>query len=259
MRSEEEMVAYALEIDTSLLPFAPELLADFNELGSDAEDIVAAIKALDLPASASVVDLGCGKGAVAVAIAEQLHLQVTGIDLFAPFITECQARAIEAGVGGLCTFIHGDAAKLAGIVEPADVVVYAALGDTLGPITETMGIIRKYSKAEAYIIVSDGYLQDGKSNGFPGFENMKPRDEILQEWMAHGEVLVAESAFEGEEDGEVEAANIWKRAAELAERHPELKDALLDYARSQSDEYDFLAQNMVSALWTFRKGESDDR
>jgi SAM-dependent methyltransferase len=255
MRSEEEMVAYALEIDADLLRFVPELLADFDELGSDAEAIVEAIEALNLPAAATVVDLGCGKGAVAVEIAGELDLRVTGIDLFAPFIPECEARARAAGVGGLCTFVHGDVAKLAGTIEPADVIVYAALGDVLGPIPETMRIIRRYAKPGGHIIVSEGYLRDGGSRDVPGFENMRPREEMLAAWTAHGDVLVSERVFEDDNgDGDQEAAKIWQRASKLAVQHPERKDALLGFARDQSQEYAFLATHFVSALWTFRKG-----
>ena len=39
MRSEHEMIAYALEADTALLPYLPELLADLEELGGNAEAI----------------------------------------------------------------------------------------------------------------------------------------------------------------------------------------------------------------------------
>jgi SAM-dependent methyltransferase len=255
MRSEEEMVAYALEIEPGLLPFIPELLADFDELGSDADGIVEAIRDLDLPNSATVVDLGCGKGAVAKRIAKQLRLRTIGIELFAPFIAECEARAAKEGVGGLCAFIHGDIAKLARTLEPAEVVIYAALGDTLGPIPETMRTIRQYAKSGGYIIVGDGYRREGGSAIFPGFENMQPREEMLALWTIHGDQLVSERTFEGENEGVAEAANIMRRATELAERHPQMQHALLRYARSQADEYAFLAANIVSALWTFRKGE----
>jgi SAM-dependent methyltransferase len=255
MRSDEEMVAYALEIEPGLLRFVPELLADFDELGSDAAAIVQAIGLLDLPSSATVVDLGCGKGAVAAEIAQRLGLRVIGIDLFAPFIPECEARATKAGVNRLCTFARGNIATLAGTFEPADVVIYAALGDVLGPIPETMRIIRQYAKSGRHIIVSDGYLLDGKSNDFVGFENVKSREEMLALWTVHGDILISERIFAPENDGAKEAENIWHRATDLAERHPELSDALLGYARSQANEYAFLAENMVSALWTFRKGE----
>ena len=61
MRSEDEMVAYALEIHPSLLPYLPELLADLEELGSDAQAIAGILVDLNLAESTTVVDLGCGK------------------------------------------------------------------------------------------------------------------------------------------------------------------------------------------------------
>lgn len=57
MRSEAEMVAYALEVQPALLPFIPELLADLNELGSDSELLVRVLNDLRLPPSAKVIDL----------------------------------------------------------------------------------------------------------------------------------------------------------------------------------------------------------
>ncbi len=61
IRSEDEMVAYALEIHPSLLPYLPELLADLGELGSDAQAIAGILNNINLPGSTSVVDLGCGR------------------------------------------------------------------------------------------------------------------------------------------------------------------------------------------------------
>ena len=149
MRSEAEMVAYALEIQPALLPFIPELLRDLDELGSDAALIAQALGDLPLPPAATVIDLGCGKGAVSIAIARRLGVHVLGIDLFAPFIAHCQQAAAAAGVSDLCEFRHGNIARLAGSVEPADVVVFAALGDVLGPLDETMRVIRQFAKPAA--------------------------------------------------------------------------------------------------------------
>ena len=43
MRSEDEMIAYALEAHTALLPYLPELLADLEELGGNAAVITSVI------------------------------------------------------------------------------------------------------------------------------------------------------------------------------------------------------------------------
>jgi len=71
---------------THLLRYLPELLADFEELGSDAKVIAGVLDDLNPTKSTIVVDLRCGKGAVAVEVAEDLNLKVSGVDLFEPFI-----------------------------------------------------------------------------------------------------------------------------------------------------------------------------
>ena len=121
-RSDEEMVAYALEIDPALLAFAPELLADLDVLGSDAALIVKALRELGLSETSTVIDLGSGKGGVAIAIAVALGCPVVGVELFEPFIGIGRAAAETAGVGELCRFVHGSITALADTIEPADAV-----------------------------------------------------------------------------------------------------------------------------------------
>ena len=98
------MVAYALETDVVLLPYVPELLADLEELGSDAEVIAEVIDALELPDDAQVIDLGCGKGATALEVVLGVamktlsnyanHLLDTPTD--AAFADERWQRAVES-------------------------------------------------------------------------------------------------------------------------------------------------------------------
>ena len=134
MRSEQEMIAYALVVDPELLPLIPDLLADLDELGSDAELIIEVLADLRLPNSTRVIDLGCGKGAIAVKIAAMLGFHVDGIDLFEPFIIGCRERAAVAGVSDHCRFQCADILKIVDAIEPTDIAIFAALGDVLGPL-----------------------------------------------------------------------------------------------------------------------------
>ena len=149
----------------------PELLADINVLGADAELIVAALRELGVAGQSTVVDLGRGKGGVAIAIAASLGCQVIGIELFEPFIAIARRAAEAVGVERLCRFVHGGIGDLAETLPPADVVVYAALGDVLGPLDMTMALIRCYARPDGYVIVNDSYLRDGDAARFPGFEH----------------------------------------------------------------------------------------
>jgi SAM-dependent methyltransferase len=255
MRSEVEMVAYALETDTALLPYLPELLADLQELGSDAAAITRVLEDLNLAKSATVVDLGCGKGAVAVEIAKSLNLKVLGIDLFEPFIESCKEQAGSRYVSDLCHFIQGDILKLAGKVEPCDVAIFAALGDVLGPLDQAIPVIRQYVRPGGYIVISDGYIRDGGSSDFPGFEQYAERSDMIVRLVACGDTLVGET-IETKDRGKGERQEgkmIAARAKGIAARQPEIAAEVLHYAEAQAAEYEFIDENFVGAIWVLKR------
>jgi cyclopropane fatty-acyl-phospholipid synthase-like methyltransferase len=249
------MVAYALEAHTALLPYLPELLADLQELGSDAEAITRVLDDLNLTKSATVVDLGCGKGAVAVEIAENLNLNVLGIDLFEPFIDCCKQQAESRDVSELCHFIRADILKLAGKIEPFDVAIYAALGDVLGPLDQTISVIRQYTRPGGYMVIGDGYIRDGGSSDFPGFEQYAERSDMITQLIACGDTLVGEiiqtnDCDKGEHD---EGEKIAARAKAIAARQPEIAAEVLNYAEAQAAEYEFIDENFIGAIWVLKR------
>ena len=234
------MVAYALETEVALLPYIPELLADLDELGSDAEVITEVIGELGLPNGAQVVDLGCGKGATAFEIAQELRLNVLGIELFEPFVQVCTRLAKERQLESRCRFVHGDIVKLAGRVPPADVAVFAALGDVIGRLDEAIKVVRKYVKPGGFLVISDAFIADGGSSDFPGFEQYANHEETLHRLTASGDRLVRE-VWEDDEEGEdedSEGALISARAEAIAQRHPRIEFASTEATRHISHAQD---------------------
>lgn len=263
-RTAEDMISYALEMDPALLPYASELLADLDALGADVARIVAAIAGLGLGA-ATVVDLGSGKGAVAIALAGELGLTVQGIELFEPFVELSREAAAEAGVSDRCRFSHGDIASLASTTPPVDVAVYAALGDVLGPLDVTVGIIRRYVRPGGFLVINDSCLRDGTTATFPGFEHCGTLEQTRGLLQAHGDELIAElletdddgnaedQAGGGEAAGIDEGAVIRARAEALAQRHPELAPQLRAFVASQLAEYEYLDRHTIGAVWVLRR------
>ncbi len=252
MRSDDEMIAYALETHSALLPYIPELLSDLEELGGNASLIASVLAEMNLPESATVVDLGCGKGAVAVEVAQSLHFKVSGIDLFKPFIESCIELAEKRGVSELCQFIHCDIMKSQSKIEPADVAIFAALGDVLGPLDKTVSIIRQFVKPGGYMVVSDGYIKAGGSAEFPGFEQYAGRSVMVRRLTACGDTLIRELIDEDLSDkgeGEMIAA----RARAIAARRPESAVDLLNYAEMQTAEYEYLDETFASAIWVLKR------
>lgn len=267
--SDQEMVAYALEADVRLLPYLPDLLADLDELGSDAELITAAIGQLDLPAAPQVVDLGCGKGAVAVEIADTLGFAVTGIELFTPFLASCEALAVCRGVSRHCRFVPGNVRDLYQTLEPHDVAVFAALGDVLGPLDETIAIVRQYVKPGGYMVVSDPFVRPGGRVDFDGFEHYAERELTEQRLLACGDELVALHVepfddllveFAAEDDDESDEGElIGQRAREIVQRlgaeHAD-SAAVLAFAAAQVAENLFIEENLQDAIWVLRRSDS---
>jgi len=254
MRSAEEMIAYALEMDVSLLPYAAELLADFEELGSDAELIVDVIRRLNLPVSARVVDLGSGKGAVALEIARETGCETVGVELFEPFVISARALADAAGVAGQCRFVHGDVLKMAEQVGEFDVAVYAALGDVLGPLETTVDVVRRYVRPGGYLVISDAFVSESGSTEFDGFENYARLEETRRRLTTHGDELIHE-VIEGADDEEdsQEANFIATRASALARSNPRDAQALLAFAKDQEDQYAYMEDNLVGAIWVLKR------
>jgi SAM-dependent methyltransferase len=255
MRTEEEMVAYALETTPSLLPYIPELLEDIEELGSDAELIARVVGNLELPAKASVIDLGCGKGAVSVELAEECGHSVLGIELFEPFLRSCRELAVQRGVSELCTFRHGDILKLSGKLELADVAIVAGLGDVIGRLDEAVAVIRRYVTSNGFIVISDPFIKDGGSAGFPGFEGYAEHAETVKRLTSCGDALietVRESDAHDEDDAN-EGELIRSRAEGLAERHPDLATELLEFAENQAAENTYIDENLIGAIWVLQR------
>jgi hypothetical protein len=148
--------------------------------------------------------------------------------------------------------MHGDILKLAGKIEPCDVVIFAALGDVLGPLEQTVSIIRQYAKPGGYVVISDGFIKDGGSSDFPGFEQYAERPAMISRLTACGDTLVRE-VIDADTFGKGEDEMIAARAKAMAARRPELAGEVLAYAELQAAEYEYLDKNFVSAIWVLQR------
>ena len=259
MRTPEEMIGYALEIDPALLPFVADLLQDFDELGTNPDLLVEVIRGLELPEEAHVVDLGCGKGVVSIAVAKQLGLSVFGIDLHAPFVRHCEQAAAVSGVTELCTFRHANiltATDTYPEISNADVAIFAALGHVLGPLEETVGILRRFVRPGGFIVIFDDYVKDGATVEFSDYEDYTSRDLTIVRLESQGDVLIRLVEEPYEDIGETTSAQnalILVRAEALAKQHPEHRDAFLKFVQDQEREIAFLEANMMQAVWVLRR------
>lgn len=233
-----------------IIPFLPCLLRDIFELGSSPDEIEALLRA-HVPGArgACVLDLGCGKGAVAVRLARAFGCRVTGVDLLPAFIGEAKEAAEAAGVGALCDFRVEDINRTVENGSGYDITVLGAVGDVLGGPGQTLEKLKRTVRAGGHIVIDDAYSEEG-AVGYPS------RDAWHAEFEKGGLALVAEKPADPDTMRDVNRRNqasIERRAGELKKTHPEKADLFDGYVRSQQEECDAMEGPVIGVTWLLRK------
>jgi len=258
-RETEEKLAAALTAETTeLIPFLPYLLQDFWELGSDPALMVALLeKHAHLPKTARILDLACGKGAVAVKVAERLGVQVKGVDLLPGFVEYAAGKAREHGVSDLCVFTVGDVNEAAKTERDYDCVIFGAAGNVLGDPVETLDKLKAAIKPGGYILIDECYLPDDGERADIRYNNYEYLTE--SQWAAlfqAADLTVIEAAVPdttATTDSDTGMAAITARAQELIAKYPSKRELFEGYIRSQQNEYDDLDSRLVGVTWMLRK------
>ncbi len=260
----EESVAHSMETDTRLLPLLPELLADLSELGTSSGQIVSMLQSAGVQPGATVLDLGCGKGAVAVALAERLGLQVEGVDAFPPFLEAARTLAAERGVDSKCVFRQGDIRQLMGPDNKDsedkedrqfDVVLLLSVGPLSGDHQKTLRDLRGLVRKSGHIVIDDGFLAEGVEQ-LAGAEGYAGRAETLRRLTAWGDELVGEAVSPAEETrslNEKNTALIRQRARQLKATNPNVAELIDEYVARQEHETRVLGTELVCATWILRR------
>ncbi len=254
---QQREIAESFDATPELLPFIPELLADLWALGSSPHVMVELLRPLGLPAETTrVLDLGCGKGAVALTLAQQFGFQALGVDFFEPFIQEARRRAEEMGVSSRCRFICADLRDALGEASDFDVVIYASVGRVLGRLDECVEKLGLCVHPGGYILIDDVFLISRNRIESPWYEHCANHEVTLRQLTAHGDALLHEVIVPA---GDVKALNrqaterMRKRAAKLARLHPAAADSLFWYVEKQERESEIMEATVTSAVWLLQR------
>ena len=249
------MVADALEMDEALLDDAAELLADLDALGSDPEWIAEVIAELPLPPEPRILDLCCGKGAVAEAIADAVRGAVVhGVDLHPALIAAARERPGARG-----SYEVGDATDLPRPSTLYDVALIAAVGDVLGGFDVTARLLREQVRPGGWLVIADVWVDSEAETMHPLFAEHGDRASIEAALTSHGDRLVAchaddeeEAAEDGDEDDWL--ARIAERGAAITRRQPEKAELVAAYLRDQAEEDAWLQAHATEAIWVLERG-----
>jgi SAM-dependent methyltransferase len=236
--------------DEALFPYLPYILQDVWEIGTDPALMVRLVRAyISQPASLHVLDLGCGKGAVSIRLAQELGCRCHGIDALPAFIAEAQEKAAEYKVAHLCTFETGDIREQIGSLPRYDLIVLGAIGPVLGDYYATLTALRPCLEPNGLIFIDDGYLAD--DNPYPHPIALK-RAAMLQQIEAAGMRLVAEELIAPElirSANEFIYQKLKTRCLELMELYPDQRELFEGYLRDQEVENEALEGELVCGVF----------
>lgn len=250
----DELLADSMDAEPGLLRFLPELLQDVEDLGARASDVMAILDSAGVDAEARVLDLGCGKGAAALSIAERTGAHVLGVDGVTAFVEHAEAVAQRRGLSALCRFEVGDVRDAVTVARGYDLVMLLALGPLFGNAADTMGVLRECVAPGGYVLIDDAYLADGQAIPDDASDCFDHASTVsLLE--AHGDRVVAERIIDTDEDiawyRDV-TDKIIRRADELSAKHPDEAPMLREFAERQRRETEHLCGPIVGALWLLK-------
>jgi len=253
--NDRELAAY-FGVAPEILVHVPELLHDLWELGSDPKLVVELLREQGLDGlERRVLDLGCGKGAVALAVAGALGCRVDAVDALPAFVDIARSEARARGLHRLCRFSVGDLRETVAESEGYDAVLLVSVG-VLGSAEAMIAGVRRCVVPGGLMIVDDAYLDEPGAVDFPGYEQLTTREETLRQLTAHGDELVVERHWpltEVRDQNRRYTAWIEGRAEELAARHPEHANAFLAYVEKERQECELLETSVRSAIWMLRR------
>ncbi|MFW6326849.1 MAG: SAM-dependent methyltransferase [Bacteroidota bacterium] len=254
MKTIEESVLNAMDCkDREILPYLPYILQDFWEIGSDPNVMIHLIrKYISNTIKPKVLDLGCGKGVVAINIAKQMNCECYGIDAIPEFISFSKSKADEYGVGGLCTFEVADIREKVKTLGKYDVIILGAIGQVFGNYFDTLTLLDNNLKEDGILIIDDGYIEDEirfKHEHVFGKSELKRQIadasmHIIDEVVVNDTVTV---------NYDTEYNNLSNRCMELSITYPDKAEIFINYLNQQKNEYDNMKNRITCSTMVVKR------
>ncbi len=239
-------------VETKLLPYLPYILQDLWELGSDPATMLNLIKRNVAKKNLRILDLGCGKGALAIKLAKNLKCTVKGIDALPEFIEAAKKYAEKYKVRDFCAFEVNDIRSVIGRLKGFDVIVLGAIGPVLGNISEALAKTAKALNKPGYVLMDDAYLADESTQSYARCLRKK---EFYSQICSAGFKIIQEVLIDKNLQRKTDKAmyrKIAKRVNELICRYPSKKRLLQNYLESQEYENLMLENELVSGTWLLK-------
>ena len=255
MKTLEESVVIAMDgADKELFPYLPYILQDIWEIGTDPDTVRELIgKHFGDYENLKVLDLGCGKGAVSVKVAQKFKCNCHGIDAIDEFIQYAQGKAREYGVENYCLFETGDIRTAVNHLPKYDIIILGAIGPVLGNYEKSLNTLKNCLKDDGIIIIDDAYIDNNSDFVHPLIVKY---DELQRQVKAAGMQIIENlpvAKSEVIESDDIILENLKKRCLELAQKHPQKQKLFADYIKKQEHDSYVNAEKVICTNMVVKK------
>ncbi len=253
INTEQESIAASMDCeDVELVEHLPYILQDFHEIGSSAQSLTRIVKENNTKKTVKIIDLGCGKGAVLIELAQHVKSECIGIDGIKEFIDYANEQAGMRGITN-CKFEVGDIRKTDKIQGKYDFIILGSIGPVYGDYYTTMERLKPLLCDDGIIILDDGYIEENKD--FNHVKTGTKKDLISQINTADMEIIKEYLGDEISDKSEYEKEyhDIKRRCLELMVKYPNKKELFEGYIRKQEEEYHNLEEEITCSTMLIKR------
>jgi cyclopropane-fatty-acyl-phospholipid synthase len=249
--STAESVAASIDTPLAALPLAAELFAPLRSLGSQPRRVVAWLRAAGLRAGDRVLDLGCGKGAAAVAVADRLGCRVMGMDAFEPFIQAAAQYAVRRRVANLCEFRRERIEGWRGVRRRFDAVIILGVL----PLSRASRTARRFTRRGGVYLIDDA-VRVSRTTADPALKGVPSVEQALRVIEATGDRVERVHVASRTQSRRMEMAlfdRLRIQAAKMARKNPRHRPLLKECLDRQVQAIALLTGPLRAALWLVRR------
>lgn len=246
-------IAYSLDTPEGLAPHLERLFAPLSSLGAMPRRTVTLLAGTLTPGPRTrVLDAGCGKGTVAVAVAKRLGCRVTAFDAMPAFIREARERARRVGVAHLCGFEVTTAEASLRKRRGFD----AAMMLNLWPAPRALAGLRRAVRRGGVIVIDDA-TRDPRCPAPPHLRNIPTLEDMNRLLERHGDRVIrvvrpTPSSIRSQNDALY--ARLSRSAHDLVGDRPGLRPLVRALLRRQRAANRLLMTTLRPTIWVIRRG-----
>jgi len=241
-------ITSSVDAPAALAPVFDELFAGIDALGSMPKATVRELMKAGLEPDARVLDLACGKGAVAVEVARRIGCRLDGIDACEAFIASARELAGSKGVADRCRFRVGDVATL----HKGGYDAAMMLG--LYPLPEAALLLRRLTRKGGVYVIDDCWWDDALAD--PPNTECFTKEQSLEIVEAIGDrverIVTPTPSAVRTLNAHLYAA-LKANVRRLEHQHSKLRKPLRKFLENQREANRLLGDVLRPALWVIRR------